>query len=457
MKETKEIRKIKMNKGITLIALVVTIVVLLILAGISISMLGGENGIITQAQTAKLETRGATVKEQRDIWMAEKEMDAALETNNAQELSKLISDLYKIGDLTKDEADEILYGIGYITIGSHFIDFRIDGEIEVNGVARIEYVLYDTLQDAFDAVPADGTKVTVYLLKDIWENTLVEENKNIVLNMGGHTITNIEGTAVSENREQPVFEVFGELELQTGEIIAEYGSVVENYGDKVEIKEDVWIIEQGTTTAICNFEDGEINITGGVVSSKYSTISNNTGTINIKGDSIIEQFSETGGGITISNMGGIINISENAEIITTGGYFIAIYNCEEGIINIKGGNIESYRSNAVVNESGIINMDGGKIVGYILATIDNRGTFNVSGDAQIIAYKRAVINNSGTTMISENAQIIGKGSLEPTISNSGTFTMSGGTVTAEAYTYAIMNDGTAEITGGTINGETNLE
>lgn len=35
------------NKGITLIALVVTIVVLLILAGVSISMLMGENGIIT--------------------------------------------------------------------------------------------------------------------------------------------------------------------------------------------------------------------------------------------------------------------------------------------------------------------------------------------------------------------------------------------------------------------------
>ena len=34
----------KKNKGITLIALVITIVVLLILAGISISMLTGENG-----------------------------------------------------------------------------------------------------------------------------------------------------------------------------------------------------------------------------------------------------------------------------------------------------------------------------------------------------------------------------------------------------------------------------
>ena len=46
-------------KGITLIALVVTIVVLLILAGISISMLTGENGIIKRAVGAKEESEKA--------------------------------------------------------------------------------------------------------------------------------------------------------------------------------------------------------------------------------------------------------------------------------------------------------------------------------------------------------------------------------------------------------------
>lgn len=51
------------NKGITLIALVVTIVVLLILAGTSISMLGGENGIIDKATEAKILNNHATVSE----------------------------------------------------------------------------------------------------------------------------------------------------------------------------------------------------------------------------------------------------------------------------------------------------------------------------------------------------------------------------------------------------------
>ena len=47
-------KKLKINKesGITLIALVVTIIVLLILAGISIQMLTGDNGILNRAEQA---------------------------------------------------------------------------------------------------------------------------------------------------------------------------------------------------------------------------------------------------------------------------------------------------------------------------------------------------------------------------------------------------------------------
>ena len=51
------------EKGITLIALVITIIVLLILAGVSIAMLTGENGILTQAQRAANETENAAQNE----------------------------------------------------------------------------------------------------------------------------------------------------------------------------------------------------------------------------------------------------------------------------------------------------------------------------------------------------------------------------------------------------------
>ncbi len=64
----KESKKIKNNNGITLIALVITIIVLLILAGVSIAMLIGENGILTQAQNASEKTSKA--EEEEKIKMA---------------------------------------------------------------------------------------------------------------------------------------------------------------------------------------------------------------------------------------------------------------------------------------------------------------------------------------------------------------------------------------------------
>ena len=54
---------LKERKGITLIALVITIIVLLILAGVSIAMLTGQNGILTQAQSAKTANTNKSAEE----------------------------------------------------------------------------------------------------------------------------------------------------------------------------------------------------------------------------------------------------------------------------------------------------------------------------------------------------------------------------------------------------------
>lgn len=62
------------NKGITLIALVVTIVILLILAGISISCVLGENGIIGYAKKAKSDTEKATIEEKLELALSNWQM-----------------------------------------------------------------------------------------------------------------------------------------------------------------------------------------------------------------------------------------------------------------------------------------------------------------------------------------------------------------------------------------------
>ena len=56
--------KIRNTKGITLISLVVTIIILLILAGISIATLMGDNGLINRANDAKIATEIASIKEE---------------------------------------------------------------------------------------------------------------------------------------------------------------------------------------------------------------------------------------------------------------------------------------------------------------------------------------------------------------------------------------------------------
>ena len=73
---TKELKP--KNNGITLIALVVTIVVLLIIAGVAISMLTGDDGIITNSTLAKLETEFSAYKEEVELYKNNK----LIENNN---------------------------------------------------------------------------------------------------------------------------------------------------------------------------------------------------------------------------------------------------------------------------------------------------------------------------------------------------------------------------------------
>ena len=122
---------VKEKKGITLIALVVTIVVLLILAAVSISMLGGENGIITQAQNAKEETRGGEVEEERNLWMTEITMSKAT-GETVQSMEEKLEELKNKGLLSEEEVNAILADEeNSIQIGSKNISFKVEEKIEI--------------------------------------------------------------------------------------------------------------------------------------------------------------------------------------------------------------------------------------------------------------------------------------------------------------------------------------
>ena len=64
-----------MKKGITLIALVITIIVLLILAGVTLITLMGDNGILNQTTTSKEKTNVAQIEEELQLAIVAASMD----------------------------------------------------------------------------------------------------------------------------------------------------------------------------------------------------------------------------------------------------------------------------------------------------------------------------------------------------------------------------------------------
>ena len=71
-----------------------------------------------------------------------------------------------------------------------------------SGVAQIGNTVYASLQEAFDAVPEDGTQTTVTLINSIEMSEMSDivtlaTGKNVTLNMNGQSITFIEDTSAS--------------------------------------------------------------------------------------------------------------------------------------------------------------------------------------------------------------------------------------------------------------------
>ena len=133
----KERKKLaKRNSGITLIALVITIIVLLILAGVSIAMLTGENGILTRANDAKVETRAGTVEEKVNLWKTEKKMAE----HTKQEVKEEEQMLQELLDEKLVYENEINRENKIITIEDRQISYNVEDKTEapsLNGVIKI--------------------------------------------------------------------------------------------------------------------------------------------------------------------------------------------------------------------------------------------------------------------------------------------------------------------------------
>ena len=93
----------KSQKGVTLVALVVTIIVLIILAGISINLILGDNGIITIAKKAKENIEIAKTEEETHL----NELYTQLESNEISSSGNTYDSITKLAEFKRKIAEAI--------------------------------------------------------------------------------------------------------------------------------------------------------------------------------------------------------------------------------------------------------------------------------------------------------------------------------------------------------------
>ena len=153
------------ESGITLIALVITIIVLLILAGISIAMLTGENGILTKAETAQVETKKAQYQEILELIGGEIRPDQIIEKLSTKEFmdiyeEKIQEEIQKeniLKEATKERKNDTTI---WVTTKEGWIYQITEKEVILLGT-REENPTPPTLQEAritFAYDPNDWTK-----------------------------------------------------------------------------------------------------------------------------------------------------------------------------------------------------------------------------------------------------------------------------------------------------------
>lgn len=195
------------EKAITLISLVITIIVLLILAGISISMLAGDNSILQKSTEAKRTTERAEAKEQAQMdimaYIADK-------TANHQDAS-----------LDDEKVKGILTGKSYVKDGQ-------PGN-ESFTTAKGEYVIpYSELYQASNVTPSDPVTTTYEVGNTInignEEFYIIEDNENTLKLFSKQII----------NPDNLVY--FGDYSAQATYDTSNVKPIVDSYANSLEIE-----------------------------------------------------------------------------------------------------------------------------------------------------------------------------------------------------------------------------
>ena len=115
---------LRKEKGITLIALAVTIIVMLILAGVTMAALTSKNGIINQANKVKETNKVAKTEEEARLEYSNLVLEKQMEGHGENpELSEVIEKLEENGYETAEKD-----GKNYIKIGDYYYEIKLENE-----------------------------------------------------------------------------------------------------------------------------------------------------------------------------------------------------------------------------------------------------------------------------------------------------------------------------------------
>ena len=192
MKGKEEKRKKKINnkreRGITLIALVITIIVLLILAGVSIAMLTGQNGILTQANNAKIEQSHGAVREAMSLTYNEWKIE--INTGSTTKLASTETVTIQ-GEEEKTKAPTTISFFNFLKTTKGYIDDsgkidveKLTGSKQALGNGETTDIYTITEQSGVYAVYYNGeegeTSLQIWSTGDIvdWSSILEDANSN---------------------------------------------------------------------------------------------------------------------------------------------------------------------------------------------------------------------------------------------------------------------------------------
>lgn len=392
---------------------------------------------------------------------------------------------------TSPEIEGISYGIDTLGIFNYY-DGKVIGEIAINGEinnlpnsrslevstvsgiqttklvevqnpeAKIGEKGFTKVESAIDYanqyIGVNGEQIEVKVVKDLTKSNSIQidANKNIKLNLNGHTV-NVGSTITNKGN----LEIVDTSQGAVGRISSNTVNPIESEGN---LKVSSGTISAQNNRAITNRRKGLVEITGGTITSNAEGITNlGTGNITITGGSIsanIGIYTNTkgaievrGGNVTGTNTG-IRNNSTGAVTINGGtvtGGTQAIYNDTTGKVTInngtvKGTNIGSYgvynNNYGCIDDFGGITVTGGNVLG------NQSAIYNYKGDSQSNAGIVEITGGNITGLIYNDDTGVTNidNAVATDIDNYGELTIN------DSETKEIINSGTMQIAGGTING-----